>query len=243
MSDSAGSGSPQFATAEYSAKSTELTCKSCAQKISGDYYRVNQAPTCADCTRRLQHETPQDSHKAFTRGLLFGVGAALVGFGIYVAFALTTGLISGFVSLAVGYLVGKAIVRGSRGVGGRRYQVAAALLTYMAVSLAAVPIAVSVHTKHEQSQQHAQVNHPSAAPAAAPAPAPAPTMSFGRAVATLALLGLASPFLELANPMHGVIGLIILMVGIRIAWRLTAAKPLDISAPIALVERAPAESG
>ena len=51
------------------------------------------------------------------------------------------------------------------------------------------------------------------------------------------LLGLASPFLDLANPMHGIIGLIILLVGLRIAWQLTAAKPLEISGPL---ESAPA---
>lgn len=239
------SSTPQFATAEYAAKPAEVTCKSCAQMISGPFYRVNQAPTCADCTQRLQQETLQDSHKAFVRGVLFGVGAALIGFGIYVAFALTTGLVSGFVSLAVGYLVSKAIVMGSRGVGGRRYQIAAVVLTYMAVSLAAVPIAVSVHKQHRSAQQHAQASDRAATPAAAPAPAsaPAPRMSFAKAVGMLALLGLASPFLAMADPMHGIIGLIILLVGMRIAWRLTSAKPLDISGPIPLVERAPVVSG
>jgi hypothetical protein len=66
-------------------------------------------------------------------------------------------------------------------------------------------------------------------------------MSFARAIGTLAVLGLASPLLELSSPMHGIIGLIILLVGLRIAWQLTAGKPLDISGP--LVEGAPALSG
>jgi hypothetical protein len=38
---------------------------------------------------------------------------------------------------------------GSRGVGGRRYQVVAVVLTYLAVSLSAVPIAI-----HQMRQQH-----------------------------------------------------------------------------------------
>jgi len=230
MTDNTSSRAPQFATAEYSDRSSETTCKSCSQRISGAFYRVNGAPTCADCTRRLQQDTPQDSHRAFVRGILFGVGAAVVGFGIYVAFALTTGLMVGYVSLAVGYLVGKAIALGSRGVGGRRYQIAAVLLTYIAVSLAAVPIAISVHT--QKAEQHTQVSDPAAKPAAPPASPPTQRMSFARVVGMLTLFGLASPFLELADPMHGIIGLIILLVGIRIAWQLTAAKPLDISGPI-----------
>ena len=239
MTDRA-SGVPQFSTAEYSAGSAAPSCKACSQKIRGAFYRVNGAPMCADCTERLRREVPQDSHAAFVRGVLFGVGAAVAGFALYVAFAIATGLVIGYVSLAVGYLVGKAIALGSRGVGGRRYQIAAVLLTYMAVSLAAVPISLSVHMKHKSAQQHAQASDPAATPAVPPVPAPPPRMSLPQVIGTLALLGLASPFLDLANPMHGIIGLIILLVGLRIAWQLTAAKPLEISGPL---ESAAAVSG
>ena len=238
------SGTPQFATADYATGPAGATCKACAQRLSGSYYRVNGAATCADCTRRLQEQIPQDSHRAFARGMVFGVGAAILGFAIYVAFALMTGLVIGYVSLAVGYLVGKAIALGSRGAGGPRYQIAALLLTYMAVSLAAVPIALSVHMKHKSAEQHARATAGPAGSAAAtaaptapapPAAAPHPKMTLSRALGTLALLGLASPFLELADPMRGIIGLIILLVGIRIAWRLTAAKALEITGPVAAV--------
>jgi len=244
------SGTPQFATAEYSGGAADNTCRSCGQKIGDAFYRVNGVATCADCTRRLQQQMPQDSHKAFVRGVLFGCGAAVVGFAIYVAFALSTGLVSGLVSLAVGFLVGKAIALGSGAVGGRRYQIAAVVLTYMAVSLAAVPIAISVHMKQRNAEAlPTQVSDPAAAPAASPAAAPAaspaatpaPKMSFGKAVGMLTLIGLASPFLALTDPMHGIIGLIILLVGLRIAWRLTAARPLQIMGPI--VKPAPATSG
>jgi uncharacterized protein (DUF983 family) len=235
------SRAPQFATAEYSTKPQEIACKSCGQKISSAYYRVSQAPVCTACLERLQQQLPRDSHQAFVRGLLFGVGAAVVGLGIYAGFAIATGLVIGFVSLAVGYLVGKAIVMGSRGVGGRRYQIAAVALTYIAVSLAAVPIALSVHMQHRQ--QHPQASAASVEPAAAPASAPAPRMSPAKALGTLTMLGLASPFLDFADPMHGVIGLIILLVGMRIAWQLTAARRLNISGPVPLAGRAPSVSG
>ena len=59
-----------------------------------------------------------------------------------------------------------------------------------------------------------------------------PKMGAAKAVGILALLGLASPFLDLADPMHGLIGLIILFVGLRIAWKLTAGKPVEIIGPI-----------
>ena len=57
-------------------------------------------------------------------------------------------------------------------------------------------------------------------------------MSRGQALAYLAFLGLASPFLELESPLSGVIGLVILFVGIQIAWKMTAGPPVpEISGP------------
>jgi len=158
MEENMSDGVPQFATAEYSGKPGGPACKSCGQAISGAYYRVNAALTCAACAQKIKELMPKDSHSAFVRGVLFGVGGAILGLVIYVAFALATGWMVGYISLAVGYIVGKAIVKGSGGVGGRRYQMAAVLLTYIAVSLAAVPIAISVHMKQKSVQQHAQVS-------------------------------------------------------------------------------------
>jgi hypothetical protein len=226
---------PQFATAEYSNQAGETACKGCGQKISGAHYRVNGVPACASCTQRLRDQLPQDSHQAFVRGILFGLGGAILGFGIYVAFALATGWMVGYISLAIGYLVGKATVMGARGVRGRRYQVAAILMTYMAVSLAAVPIAISAHIK-ARSAQHAQATASPAASGTAQAndsvPTPAPHQSAAQLVAVLVLVGLASPFLEMADPMHGIIGLIILLVGLQIAWKITAARKLAIVGPL-----------
>ena len=217
-------GVPQFARAEYSGGAGNPACTSCGQPIGGAYYyQVNGAVTCSNCAEQVKDQIPKDSHTAFVRGVLLGIGGAILGLVLYVAVALTTGLIIGFVSLAVGYIVGKAVVMGSGGLGGRRYQVAAVLLTYIAVSLAAVPIAISQQMK-QRSAQHAQVS--------GSATANAPKVSPAKAVATLTLLGLASPFLDVADPAHGIIGLIILFVGIRIAWKITAGRPVKILGPL-----------
>jgi hypothetical protein len=150
-----------------------------------------------------------------------------------VVFAIATGLIAGIVSLAVGFLVGKAILLGSHGAGGRRYQVTAVLLTYLAVSFSAVPIAISLHMKQKSTHQAAQASDSTTASE--------PKMSPLKAAGVLTLIGVASPFLQLSDPMHGVIGLVILFVGIRIAWRMTAAKAVSIVGPID--EAAPAAPG
>jgi hypothetical protein len=224
MEEKVSNGVPQFATAEYSTPPGAAACKACGKSISGAYYRVNGVPVCGTCVQRIKDQAPVDSHSAFVRGICFGVGGAILGLALYAGFALATGWIVGFVSLAVGYIVGKAIVFGSGGVGGRRYQVAAVLLTYIAVSMAAVPIAISQQMKQKSAQQRAQ--------AGAPTTAAGPRMSPLKALGVLTMVGLASPFLDLSNPMHGVIGLIILVVGIRIAWRLTAGRAVNIVGPI-----------
>ena len=57
-------GVPQFATAEYSGKPGGPACKSCGQAISGAYYRVNAALTCAACAQKIKELMPKDSHSA-----------------------------------------------------------------------------------------------------------------------------------------------------------------------------------
>jgi hypothetical protein len=236
---------PQFATAEYA--STGERCKSCNQPVSGSYFRINGALACERCTTQLQSQIPKDSHAAFVKAILFGVGAAILGLILYAAFTIITSIRIVYVSLAVGWLVGKAMHQGSNGVGGRRYQITAALLTYAAVSMAAIPIAIAFNQKNKppkstQVQTSPSSPQPSSAdPNSSEADAPSddqtssssakPKMSFFTAIGTLALVGLASPFLALEDPFHGAIGLIILFVGIRFAWKQTAAPPLDIIGP------------
>jgi hypothetical protein len=215
-------GMPQFATAEFVPNSPAMSCAACRSPITGPYFQVNASQVCPECTNKIQEQIPKDSHAAFVRALVFGIAGALAGFALYVIFALVTGLVIGWVSLAVGFIVGKAMSLGSRGVGGRRYQLVAVLLTYLAVSLSAVPIAI-----HQMRQQH-QAQAQSSGTAAAPHREP---MSPAKAIGVLALLGIASPLLDLQDPVHGVIGLVILFVGIRFAWRFTAGRTISVSGP------------
>jgi hypothetical protein len=234
--------SPQFRTAEYTPEAGNQQCKFCNQPIAGNYFRVNRSMACAGCAERVRQQIPKVNHAEFTRGLLFGIGAAVLGLILYAAFGIVTGLMVGYVSLAVGWLVGKAMMKGSGGVGGRRYQIAAALLTYAAVSLAAVPIDIAQATKahkaarREQSQSLHNSPEPSSTTNVSPSPEPNPSgprrpANWGAALVSLALVGLASPFLELQDPLHGLIGLVILFVGIQIAWKLTRGISLQISGP------------
>jgi hypothetical protein len=265
--------SPQFGTAEF--KGDPDRCQLCGQTLGSTYYRVGPHQACPACAEKAKFETPKDTHAAFVRGVIFGCGGALLGLIAYSTFGIVTGLVIGYLSLLVGYLVGKAIMKGSRGIGGRRYQIAAVLLTYAAVSMSAVPIGISIYIKQRAAKKKNLVQHsvpgqtqqpPAAQPPAAPSPqfssqdelddddsnpgapaaassSPKPKVSFATAIGALLFAGLASPFLELQDPLHGVIGLIILAVGIRIAWRLTAGVSTEILGPFARTSPPPPSAG
>ena len=244
MSNSFGSPTPQFGTAEYVGPPESDRCQYCKQPIVGNYYRVNGAIACSSCAETGRTLLAKDSHATYTRALLYGIGAAVAGMVLYATFEIVTGIIIGYVSLAVGWMVAKAMMQGSKGVGGPRYQVAAALLTYAAVSLAAVPVIIHYargHQRHAQVQQQnldEEQRQLEAESGQSHSQGPRPQnqqptkMSAGAAIGKLALFGLASPFLEvMGNPFGGLIGLVILFVGIRIAVRITAGRPAEVFGP------------
>jgi predicted lipid-binding transport protein (Tim44 family) len=265
------SPTPQFGTAEFQGGPDR--CQLCGETLGSTYYRVGPKQSCPACAEKAKFETPKDTHAAFVRGVLFGCGGALLGLIAYSTFGIMTGLVIGYLSLLVGYIIGKAIMMGSRGIGGRRYQIAALLLTYAAVSVSAVPIGISMYIKERDAKRNTLVQHslpgkiqqppaaqspeassqeavddndskPGASAAASSSSKPAAAkMSFAAAIGAFLFAGLASPFLALQDPFHGVIGLIILAVGIRIAWRLTAGVSTEILGPFPRTPPPPPSAG
>jgi hypothetical protein len=250
MSDSFNSPPPQFGTAEYAGQPGSNLCEFCQQPLSGTYYRVNAARACPSCAERMRSEIERDKHAAYVRALAYGVGAAVVGLIGYALIAiLLQGWVISYMSIGVGWIVGTAMMKGSNGVGGRRYQIAAALLTYAAVSMAAVPIWIHfADDKKQQRQAHQQeledeqrqLEQESGQRPAESQPAPRaekPAMGLanvGTWLGRLALLGLASPFIELSgNGFWGAMGLLILFFGMRIAWRIAEGRPFGIHGPFA----------
>jgi len=204
------SSTPQFGTAEYGGTASADTCQFCKQPISQQYYRVRGQMACGTCAEMARQQMPVDSHSVYGRSLLFGVGAAIVGMAAYATLLIVLkGATIGYFSFGVGYLVGWAMMKGSNGFGGRKYQITAALLTYAAVAFAAVPFALStIYEKYG----HLVFPNP----------------------LWITWYGLASPFYDLEEPLWGAIGLVILFVGIRIAWRLTQERPnQEVSGPFA----------
>jgi hypothetical protein len=244
---------PQFSVAEFGNTPSGDICKMCQKPITGVYYRANGVMVCDSCGDRVKRGLPQDSHAGFAKAVLFGLGGFVAGLTIYAGFSIATGIQIGYLSLAVGWLIGKAMMMGSGNIGGRRYQIAAVILTYAAVSMAAIPIALHYQSPTASSEVRlsaktgeASDSKPSANSAAddtagdtgSKAESRSPLAVFAGALLKLALIGLASPFLELSEGAGGIIGLVILFVGMRFAWRMTAAKtqmavegPYQVSTP------------
>ena len=202
---------PQFSTAEYSHIPGTERCSFCGNAISGEYYRINSKMACSKCGADAHAGQPTDSHIAFLRGVVWGIGGAALGLILYSTVIIALHISVGYLGLAVGWLVGTAVIKGSNGIGGRRYQVIAVAFTYLAISLSSVPLIISAILQNAEKTGHG--------------------INWVAAVPIFIKWGLASPFLKFRNPFNGIMGLVILFVGLSIAARLTAAKPLAVDGP------------
>jgi len=224
---------PLMVTPGTPAGSHGVVCAACQQTVPVEYFDVNGQQVCESCrdTIARQAESPRGSIP-FARAGLFGVGAAIAGAVLYYAVIAITEFEIGLVAIAIGYMVGYSIRKGTGGLGGRRFQVMAIVLTYWAVGLAYLPLALGSSQEQDQPQQQtAQVE--TATPAQ-----PAPTapveedLSLTRLIATLVGLSVALPVLVVFGSLPG--GLItaaIIGFGMHQAWRMTGVPQLAISGP------------
>ncbi|MGA2216658.1 MAG: hypothetical protein ABSG51_01135 [Terracidiphilus sp.] len=109
--------------------------------ITGNVELEQSAPAEASkSSSATQVSSPADTHAALVRGLLYGAGVAVLGLPLYYLLIFLVHTDVGFVALPVGWLIGKAIKKGSRGAGGLRYQIPAVLLTYMVICIINIPV-------------------------------------------------------------------------------------------------------
>jgi len=147
----------------------------------------------------------------FWRAILFGIGGAIAGATIYALFIGLTHINIGYLAVLVAWLIAKGMTMGSKGQGGRWYQISAVVLTYLAVVAANM---VLVIWEISRDGKHL-------------------VWSFG-AIVWLVKIGIEYPFLDIqSSPLGGLIGLFILFVGMRAAWRMTSGNPGAVRHPFA----------
>jgi hypothetical protein len=217
-----------------------VICGSCRQTVRTRYFSIRATPLCEPC--KAAFEASQDAARSwgtFGRAVLLGAGAAVAGAVLYYAVIAITKFEIGLVAIAIGYMVGYAVRRGSHGWGGLRYQVLALALTYYAVGLAYLPFAI----QGARDANRAAVSAPAAsrAPGGAPAepgapvsqtappPAPAP-WGLLVAVGFLLLFCVALPVLTVIGSFPGgLISAAIIGFGMRQAWRMTVVAVVALA--------------
>lgn len=218
----------QFRHAEFEPPKPSRVCAACAKEIPDVYYHVGGAVTCPACAeqRRALQGKPRGG-ALFLKAALYGAGAALGGSILYWLVSLT-GIQFAIIAIVVGVMVGKAIRHVTQGRSSRRYQVLAVVLTYGAICVSSLPPLITAARAAAKKQPAVIAVQPAQQPP-----------QIGRALLHLALgsalligLCLALPFFYLQYSLFsGLLNLLIIGIGLRQAWRITAPDELLILGP------------
>jgi hypothetical protein len=207
-----------------------VTCVACQTPIETEYYDVNGHTVCGRCRTALESagETPR-GFIPFIAAAAFGLGAGIVGAAIYYAVMAIANLEIGIVAILIGYMVGYAVRRGAGQRGGRRFQVLAVALTYISVALAYTPVAVSQALAADRNNPKVSTGTNSSESAAVAPP------SAGRLLLGLLFVSamiVALPVLVVVGSFpSGLISAFIIFIGMKQAWRMTAAAAVQILGP------------
>lgn len=221
------------------------TCAQCQASIADAYYEVNGHVVCPGCKTALERSPTGSGASRLLRATAFGLGGAIVGAGIYYAILAATGYEIGLVAIAVGWLVGRGVQKGSHGIGGWAYQALAVGLTYLAIVSTYVPFILNEATTDEaKASAAAAAPTDSVSVTATPGTADSADATIsagGLAVGVLALLVLAAAAPFLAG-FENVLGILIIGFALYQAWQMNRRVPMTINGPYA-VGRGPGVSG
>ena len=150
-------------TFDASAAPGAASCAKCGTQLRGSYHMVDDAMTCAKCRYAAEAQSAGGTGAgALLRAIGFGTGAAVVGAAGYYAFVKITDIEWALLTALVGIGVGMAVRVGSRGHGGRKYQVVALVLTYFAMAGAYLPFIAAGANEASRSRHAAETSAPAA---------------------------------------------------------------------------------
>ena len=236
----AGVGTLQFDRAvmeSEGAPSPVVVCAGCKLRIQTQYYDVNGKALCGGC--RAAVAAAAEMPKGMLPLLMaagFGAGAGVVGAAIYYAVIAIAHLEIGIVAILIGYMVGYSVRKGAQGRGGRRFQVLAAVLTYLSVALAYAPLAIEQAMAEKPAAQTAAASAAgtdhSTEDAARPAqPRPGRGRSLLKLVVFSGLVAALPVLVVIGSFPSGLISAFIIVIGMRQAWRMTSAIVVKVHGP------------
>ena len=223
--ETGGAGALQFETVERATPAARA-CPACNRPITDTYFEISGKVICPVCAGAVG----KGGRGSLPRAALFGAAAAVLGTIVWYAIVKLTNHEIGLVAIAVGLVVGIAVRRGGRGLGGWRYQTLAMALTYVSITASYVPFVVEgirhAHDKKvaETSGAKSDADAPAATPPANEAK-PAPKANLGLFLLAWALvlgIAMAAPFMS-----GNIMGLIIIGIALYEAWKINRRVPLS----------------
>jgi hypothetical protein len=232
----------QFDKVELVAPAEARSCRICKLPIAGEYFQIGQAIICGRCATTLSGSP--EGRGMFLRALLFGTGAALLGTIVWFVISRAIEGTWGWMAIGVGFLVGVAVRRGGRGLGGWRYQALAMVLTYMSITAANVPaVLTELAPASDESASSATTSAKDEAPPTTGGPvggvdnaasadsvnrkAPEEKPGIGSLLLAVGLIlgsAFVAPFTAGAS---NILGILIIGIGLYEAWKINRRIPVS----------------
>jgi len=220
-----------------------VVCAGCQASIPTEYFDLGGHVVCQLCRQRFEMaaETPRGALPLLAAGAC-GLAAGIAGAIIYYSVIAIAHLEIGIVAILIGYMVGYAVRRGAGGRGGLRFQLLAVALTYLSVAFAYTPLVVSAVREHRAGQAVTAASGTRSGAAAGQRVPQAPRPMGGvQLIAVLVAFVVTLPVaIVLGNLPSSLITVVIITIGMRQAWRMTAAPILEFRGPYRVGAQAPA---
>ena len=216
-------------------------CVPCGVPIAATYYAVNGHTVCPSCADQVTNNVQEPLRSDYLRAALYGAGAAFAGALVYFAIVALSGYEIGLIAVAVGWAVGKAVQRGSRGIGGRKLQIMAVVITYFSIVGSYVPLIIKSAIDNPPGQKQVAASGRDAGNGKQPATPPVsqPTeFSVSAMIVGVAILFAYTLVLPFMQGLSSIIGLFIIFIGLFEAWKLNKRVPIVVEGPL---EAAPTE--
>jgi hypothetical protein len=233
------------------------TCAACKAPVAGEYWTVGDAVLCGTCKQTIEECQVVPAGIAaragrLGRATLLGLGGMFAGALVWWAVAKFANIEAGLIAILLGWLVGKAVLRGSGHRGGLRYQILAVVLTYLGIGVSYAPFvfegvhesAMADPVAAAQVDSTVQFALPDGAVAPAVAAQPEPdsasaaqpqSLRFGDFALGIGALGAMIVILPAMVAIGGlpgsILSLIIYGVALVQAWQLPAARRLAFGGP------------
>lgn len=202
----------QFERAEYVAGSPGPVCCTCQQPATPEYHQFRGRMFCTNCRLQIEQSMLRLRESgSLARAFVYGLGAAALGSLLFYAVSAITGYQLGLIAVVVGWLVGKAVRKGSASVGGLPYQALAVSLTYISIVSSYIP-GLLQGLSQRAGEAPAQAVHTGAT-------------SFYLYVF---LLALAAPLLA---GFRNILGIIIIGIGLWEAWKFNRRVDVQFTGP------------